>query len=64
MMLYPRDPSLDPPFVWKGKDTQDRQDLVVSVYVQARTLMFDANGCLDTADGTRSVPATWIYGAD
>ena len=24
-MLYPRDPSLDPQLVWKGKDEQDRQ---------------------------------------
>src|SRR5438876_684635 len=23
-MLYPRDPSLDPQLVWKGKDEQDR----------------------------------------
>ena len=36
-MLYPRDPSLDPQLVWKGKDDQDRQDLevpVVPVYIQ------------------------------
>ena len=26
-MLYPRDPSLDPQLVWKGKDEQDREDL-------------------------------------
>jgi len=26
-MLYPRDPSLDPQLVWKGKDEQDRQQL-------------------------------------
>ena len=24
-MLYPRDPSLDPQLVWKGKDEQDRR---------------------------------------
>ena len=30
-MLYPRDPSLDPQLVWKGKDEQDRQDLAVPV---------------------------------
>ena len=30
-MLYPRDPSLDPQLVWKGKDDQDRQDLAVPV---------------------------------
>ncbi|MBV6503805.1 MAG: hypothetical protein AKCLJLPJ_01899 [Fimbriimonadales bacterium] len=28
-MLYPRDPSLDPQLVWKGKDDQDREDLAV-----------------------------------
>jgi adenine-specific DNA-methyltransferase len=36
-LLYPRDPSLDPQLVWKGKDEQDRQDLavpVVPVYIQ------------------------------
>ncbi|PYR74766.1 MAG: hypothetical protein DMF87_21890, partial [Acidobacteria bacterium] len=26
-MLYPRDPSLDPQLVWKGKDEQDRSPL-------------------------------------
>ena len=26
-MLYPRDPSLDPQLVWKGKDEQDQKDL-------------------------------------
>ena len=36
-LLYPRDPSLDPQLVWKGKDEQDRADLavpVVPVYIQ------------------------------
>ncbi|MGH2588087.1 MAG: DNA methyltransferase, partial [Dehalococcoidia bacterium] len=36
-LLYPRDPSLDPQLVWKGKDEQDREDLavpVVPVYIQ------------------------------
>jgi adenine-specific DNA-methyltransferase len=36
-MLYPRDPSLDPQLVWKGKDEQDAQDLAVPavpVYIQ------------------------------
>jgi adenine-specific DNA-methyltransferase len=35
--LYPRDPSLDPQLVWKGKDEQDRADLsvpTVPVYIQ------------------------------
>ncbi|MFD8809922.1 site-specific DNA-methyltransferase [Streptomyces sp. NPDC059627] len=28
-LVYPRDPSLDPQLVWKGKDEQDRQNLEV-----------------------------------
>ena len=38
-MLYPRDPSLDPQLVWKGKDEQDQEDLAVSVvpiYIQEK----------------------------
>ena len=38
-MLYPRDPSLDPQLVWKGKDEQDQHDLavpVVPVYIQEK----------------------------
>lgn len=38
-MLYPRDPSLDPQLVWKGKDEQDQQDLevpVVPIYIQEK----------------------------
>jgi len=38
-MLYPRDSSLDPQLVWKGKDEQDRQDLavpVVPIYIQEK----------------------------
>ena len=38
-MLYPRDPSLDPQLVWKGKDEQDREGLavpVVPVYIQEK----------------------------
>ncbi|MFZ1629020.1 MAG: hypothetical protein WAV70_08795, partial [Anaerolineae bacterium] len=26
-LRYPRDPSLDPQLVWRGKDEQDAQDL-------------------------------------
>lgn len=39
VVLYPRDPSLDPQLVWKGKDEQDSKDLsvpVVPVYVQEK----------------------------
>jgi adenine-specific DNA-methyltransferase len=38
-MLYPRDPSLDPQLVWKGKDEQDAKDLavpVVPIYIQEK----------------------------
>ena len=38
-MRYPRDPSLDPQLVWKGKDEQDAADLevpVVPVYIQEK----------------------------
>ena len=38
-MLYPRDPSLDPQLVWKGKDDQDREALavpVVPIYIQEK----------------------------
>src|SRR5659263_500153 len=38
-ILYPRDPSLDPQLVWKGKDDQDRKALevpAVPVYIQEK----------------------------
>ncbi len=38
-LLYPRDPSLDPQLVWKGKDEQDSQDLAVlapPIYIQEK----------------------------
>jgi adenine-specific DNA-methyltransferase len=38
-LLYPRDPSLDPQLVWKGKDAQDAEDLavpVVPIYIQEK----------------------------
>ncbi len=37
--LYPRDPSLDPQLVWKGKDEQDRGNLtipLVPIYIQEK----------------------------
>jgi adenine-specific DNA-methyltransferase len=37
--LYPRDPSLDPQLVWKGKDEQDNRDLAVPavpIYIQEK----------------------------
>jgi adenine-specific DNA-methyltransferase len=38
-LLYPRDPSLDPQLVWKGKDEQDKKDLEVDappIYIQEK----------------------------
>ncbi len=38
-MRYPRDPSLDPQLVWKGKDEQDAADLavpIVPIYIQEK----------------------------
>ncbi|MBO0697669.1 MAG: site-specific DNA-methyltransferase, partial [Zavarzinella sp.] len=38
-ILYPRDPSLDPQLVWKGKDEQDRNPLsvpAVPIYIQEK----------------------------
>jgi len=38
-IFYPRDPSLDPQLVWKGKDEQDREDLTVPsvpIYIQEK----------------------------
>jgi len=38
-ILYPRDPSLDPQLVWKGKDEQDAKDLAVPavpIYIQEK----------------------------
>jgi adenine-specific DNA-methyltransferase len=38
-LLYPRDPTLDPQLVWKGKDEQDAEDLVVEappLYIQEK----------------------------
>jgi len=55
-MLYPRDPSLDPQLVWKGKDEQDRADLtvpVVPIYIQEKIhpqAIIDALPRLEKAD--------------
>src|SRR5688572_19864953 len=38
-VLYPRDPSLDPQLVWKGKDEQDQRPLevpAVPIYIQEK----------------------------
>ncbi len=70
-MLYPRDASLDPQLVWKGKDEQDRQDLavpVVPIYIQEKihpqALIIDllAAHAKRSADGAAEGPAA--YGAE
>src|ERR1035437_9005277 len=64
-MLYPRDPSLDPQLVWKGKDEQDAQDLavpVVPVYIQEKihpqALIEDLRA---QAVGARSEPQAELF---
>ena len=57
-MLYPRDPSLDPQLVWKGKDEQDREDLavpVVPVYIQEK---IHPQAIIDALPRTERRPAT------
>lgn len=56
-VLYPRDPSLDPQLVWKGKDEQDSQDLsvpIVPIYIQEKihpqVLIDDILGSQDKGD--------------
>lgn len=60
-MLYPRDPSLDPQLVWKGKDEQDRADLSVSVvpiYIQEK---IHPQAIIDTLARTRLMAAKYPY---
>lgn len=59
-VLYPRDPSLDPQLVWKGKDEQDRKDLavpMVPIYIQEKihpqVLIEDLLARYPKADGVR-----------
>ena len=57
-MLYPRDPSLDPQLVWKGKDEQDREDLavpVVPIYIQEK---IHPQAIIDAPAAHRAAPAT------
>lgn len=59
-MLYPRDPSLDPQLVWKGKDDQDREDLGVPIVPLAPGLLvwdFNAEFLLDGHDQLDRVQA-------
>jgi adenine-specific DNA-methyltransferase len=40
-LRYPRNPDLDPQLVWKGKDAQDGEDLVVDappIYIQEKVV--------------------------
>jgi adenine-specific DNA-methyltransferase len=69
-MLYPRDPSLDPQLVWKGKDEQDREDLavpVVPIYIQEKihpqAIIDDLLVHATQADGTSISEAAALYQA-
>ena len=59
-MRYPRDTSLDPQLVWKGKDEQDRADLavpVVPIYIQEKIhpqAIIDALPRIEQPDGNQS----------
>jgi len=61
-LVYPRDPTLDPQLVWKGKDEQDRSDLTVlavPIYIQEK---IQPRALIDEllAENTRSSPAPQI----
>ena len=67
-MLYPRDPSLDPQLVWKGKDEQDREDLavpVVPIYIQEKihpqAIIDDLLAHAKAADGGRIGEEAALY---
>ena len=58
---YPRDPSLDPQLVWKGKDEQDASDVevpAVPIYIQEqiepRAIIEDSARGDQGRDGSRS----------
>lgn len=64
-ILYPRDPSLDPQLVWKGKDEQDSTDLqvpVVPIYIQEKV---HPQAIIDDLISTGETPAEdWMLFSD
>ena len=52
-ILYPRDPSLDPQLVWKGKD---EQDMAEADFAKAKSLeqMLTSPACDDRAPDARA----------
>ncbi|MGH3816630.1 MAG: site-specific DNA-methyltransferase [Pseudonocardiaceae bacterium] len=55
---YPRDPTLDPQLVWKGKDAADRDDLVADappIYIQEK---IDPRVLIENLRRTASSPTT------
>jgi adenine-specific DNA-methyltransferase len=64
-MLYPRDPSLDPQLVWKGKDEQDAAGLevpVVPVYIQEKIHpRVIVENLRQTADAGESEPELTLF---
>ncbi len=70
-MLYPRDPSLDPQLVWKGKDEQDQKPLEVSVlpiYIQEKIhpkmIIEDFLAQVRKAGGVKEATATYQASLD
>jgi len=64
-MLYPRDPSLDPQLVWKGKDEQDQKDLAIPiapVYIQEKIHpQALIENLRDTAGGGKDEPEEQLF---
>lgn len=70
-MLYPRDPSLDPQLVWKGKDEQDQKPLevpVLPIYIQekihSKVIIEDFLAQIRKAGGVKEATATYQASLD
>jgi adenine-specific DNA-methyltransferase len=65
-LLYPRDTSLDPQLVWKGKDEQDRHPLevpIVPVYIQEKIQpQALIENLRDTAKAGQPEPEQMLFG--
>ena len=62
---YPRDPSLDPQLVWRGKDEQDSSDLEVAappIFIQEKVVpRVLIENLRDTADSTKEEPELSLF---
>jgi len=70
-MLYPRDPSLDPQLVWKGKDEQDQKPLevpVLPIYIQekihSKVIIEDFLAQVRNAGGVKEAASTYQASLD